>query len=92
MASSAPPPAAVRSRRCGIATPRATTAWLRNAPRAARRAARQGDLRIPRFSALGIGEAHHEHIAALSVANGSNGSNPGRMGVADYLAVLRAAG
>lgn len=51
------------------------------------------DLHIPKFSALGIDPAALSHIAALSVANGSNGSNPnGPLSHADFMAIMKAAG
>ena len=50
------------------------------------------DLRVPPFSALRLPEAEHARIAALAVANGSNGSNPSDMGTADYMHIIRQAG
>ena len=50
------------------------------------------DLRIPPFSALRLPQAEHARIAALAVGNGSNGSNPSDMGVADYLRIMEQAG
>jgi alcohol dehydrogenase len=50
------------------------------------------DLRVPPFSSLNISKAEHPRIAALAVANGSNGSNPGDMGAADYLRIMQLAG
>ena len=50
------------------------------------------DLQIPPFSSLRIAKAEHPRIAAMSVANGSNGSNPGDLGVADYMRIIEAAG
>ena len=46
------------------------------------------DLQIPPFSSLRIAKAEHPRIAAMSVANGSNGSNPGDLGVADYMRII----
>ncbi|MEM7309193.1 MAG: iron-containing alcohol dehydrogenase [Planctomycetota bacterium] len=49
-----------------------------------------GEVGIPPFSSLGIPAADHAAIAAGSVENGSNASNPRPMAADDYLAVLRA--
>ena len=50
------------------------------------------DLRIPPFSALRLPEVEHARIAALAVANGSNGSNPSDMRAADYLRIMQLSG
>ena len=50
------------------------------------------DLRIPPFSALRLPRAEHARIAALAVANGSNGSNPRELRADDYLQIMERAG
>jgi alcohol dehydrogenase len=50
------------------------------------------DLRIPPFSSLALPSSEAPRIAALAVANGSNGSNPAPMVAADYLRIIQMAG
>ncbi len=50
-------------------------------------------LRIPRFSDLRIAEHEHARIAAMSVENGSNGSNPaGPLVAEEYQSIMQRAG
>jgi alcohol dehydrogenase class IV len=46
-------------------------------------------LGIPAFAELGIPEKDFPWIAKRAAENGSNGSNPRPMGVAEYLALLQ---